>query len=212
MTNRKPRFFPSILIATALALIAAPALAQHDHGGDAGDASADLPESFGEPMPLFETALGDHHHPISSQNEKAQAYFDQGFRLMYAFGKEDAVRSFRESWKHDPDCAICYWGEAWAWGSYLNGPMRPFEAPFAYAAMQEAVARIDGASPKERPTSRPSPSATSRTSIRPSGATRTRPTPRRCGSWPRRTPTISTRSPSTAMRSSCWSRAAARAT
>ena len=150
MTNRKPRFFLSILIASALALIAAPAPAQHDHGGGPDDGAAELPEIFGEPMPLFETALGDHHHPISSDNEKAQAWFDQGFRLMYAFGKEDAVRSFREAWKHDPDCAICYWGEAWAWGSYLNGPMRPFEAPFAYAAMQEAVARIDGASPKER--------------------------------------------------------------
>ena len=150
MTNRKFRFFLSSLV-LAGALVAAPALAQHDHGGgDAGDTSADLPESFSEPMPLFETALGDHHHHISSDNEKAQAWFDQGFRLMYAFGKEDAVRSFREAWKNDPDCAICYWGEAWAWGSYLNGPMRPFEAPHAYAAMQEAVARIDGASAKER--------------------------------------------------------------
>ena len=141
MTNRKPCFFPIAFIVAACALIAVPALAQHDHGGgDAGEASADLPESFSEPMPLFETALGDHHHHISSENEKAQAWFDQGFRLMYAFGKEDAVRSFREAWKQDPDCAICYWGESWAWGSYLNGPMRPFEAPHAYAAMQEAVA------------------------------------------------------------------------
>ena len=152
MTTRKSRSpFPVLFFAAVCALLAAPALAQHDHGGGAaGEPSAELPESFGEPMPLFETALGDHHHPISTNNEKAQAYFDQGFRLMYAFGKEDAVRSFREAWKHDPDCAICHWGEAWAWGSYLNGPMRPFEAPFAYAAMQEAVARVDGASPKER--------------------------------------------------------------
>ena len=150
MTNRKSSFFPSALILTACALVAVPAMAQQDHGGGAGESAAELPESFSEPMPLFETALGDHHHPISSDNEQAQAWFDQGFRLMYAFGKEDAVRSFREAWKHDPDCAICYWGEAWAWGSYLNGPMRPFEAPHAYAAMQEAVARIDGASPKER--------------------------------------------------------------
>ena len=149
MTNRKSIFL-NALILTACALLAVPALAQHDHGGDAGEAAAELPESFGEPMPLYETALGDHHHHISSENEKAQAWFDQGFRLMYAFGKDDAVRSFRESWKHDPDCAICYWGEAWAWGSYLNGPMRPFEAPHAYAAMQEAVARIDGATEKER--------------------------------------------------------------
>ena len=136
--------------AVLFALAAAPAPAQHDHGGTAGETAAELPESFAEPMPLFETALGDHHHPISSANETAQAYFDQGFRLMYAFGKADAVRSFREAWKHDPDCAICYWGEAWAWGSYLNGPMRPFEAPHAWAALQEARARVDGASPKER--------------------------------------------------------------
>ena len=143
--------FPIRLAAVVLsALVAAPALAQHDHGGGAPGAARELPEVFDEPMPLFETALGDHHHPISSTNEKAQAYFDQGFRLMYAFGKQDAVRSFREAWKHDPDCAICYWGEAWAWGSYLNGPMRPFEAPHAYAALQEAVARVGGASPKER--------------------------------------------------------------
>ena len=151
MTTRKSRSsFPVFFFAAVCAFFAAPALAQHEHGGGAGEASSDLPEAFSEPMPLFETALGDHHHSISSENEKAQAYFDQGFRLMYAFGKVDAVRSFRESWKHDPDCAICYWGEAWAWGSYLNGPMRPFEAPHAYAAMQQAVARIDGASPKER--------------------------------------------------------------
>ena len=144
--------FPIRLAAVVLsALAAAPALAQHDHGGGgAPGAARELPEVFDEPMPLFETALGDHHHPISSTNEKAQAYFDQGFRLMYAFGKQDAVRSFREAWKHDPDCAICYWGEAWAWGSYLNGPMRPFEAPHAYAALQEAVARVGGASLKER--------------------------------------------------------------
>ena len=43
--------------------------------------------------------------------------------MMYAFAKTEAVRSFREAWKRDPNCAICYWGEAWAWGSYLNGPM-----------------------------------------------------------------------------------------
>ncbi|MXZ72069.1 MAG: hypothetical protein F4Z04_11310 [Acidobacteria bacterium] len=102
-------------------------------------------------MRLYDVSVrGPHAHPISTTNGEAQAYFDQGFALMYAFAKEEATRSFREAWKRDPECAICYWGEAWSWGSYLNGPMRPFEAPHAYAAMQEAVARIDGATPKER--------------------------------------------------------------
>ena len=143
---------PAVLLAGVVMLAPAPAAAQHDHGG-AGDtpAGSELPESFGEPMQLYDVSVrGPHAHPISTTNPEAQAFFDQGFALMYAFAKEEATRSFREAWKRDPECAICYWGEAWSWGSYLNGPMRPFEAPHAYAAMQEAVKRIDGASPKER--------------------------------------------------------------
>ena len=115
----------------AMAIGPSPALAQRD-----GDAS--LPEAFSEPIPLYPAALGTFTRPISSSNQEAQAYFDQGFQMMYAFAKQDAARSFREAWHRDPNCAICYWGEAWAWGSYLNGPMRPAEAPFAYAAIQRA--------------------------------------------------------------------------
>ncbi len=110
-----------------------------------------LPESFDEPIPLYTSSLGTFTRPISSSSTKARQYFDQGFQLMYAFAKEDAARSFREAQKHDPDCAICYWGEAWAWGSYLNGPMRPDEAPRAYAAVRKALRLAPAyASPKER--------------------------------------------------------------
>ena len=97
------------------------------------------PSDFDEPIPLFDVALGDFEYPISSDNEKAQAYFNQGFQMMYAFTKVDAARSFREAQKADPDCAVCYWGEAWAWGSYLNGAMTTAEAPRAYAKIQEAI-------------------------------------------------------------------------
>lgn len=107
------------------------------------------PDSFNEPMQLFPEAMGDFHFPISSSSELAQAYFDQGFQLMYSFAKEEAVRSFRAAQLADPACAICYWGEAWSWGSYLNGAMSTAEAPRAYFAMQQALARIATASPKE---------------------------------------------------------------
>ena len=127
-----------------LALAAGPAAGQ-----DAADAS--LPESFDEPMPLRTSSLGSFTRPISSDSAEAQQYFDQGFQLMYAFAKVDAARSFREAQKHDPECAICYWGEAWTWGSYLNGPMRADEAPRAYAAIRKALALSeDHASPRER--------------------------------------------------------------
>jgi hypothetical protein len=70
--------------------------------------------------------------------------------MQYAFARLDAICSFREAWKRDPDCAICYWGEGWAWGSYLNGPMSADQSPFAYAAMQKAISLKDKATPNER--------------------------------------------------------------
>lgn len=109
----------------------------------AQDAEISYPPEFSEPFPLFTKALGDFERPISSGSEMAQAYFNQGFQMMYAFTKEDAARSFIEAQKADLNCAICYWGEAWAWGSYLNGPMRKDEAPRAYAAIQKAVKLAD---------------------------------------------------------------------
>ena len=99
----------------------------------------ELPEQYREPIALLPEALGPYAFKISSPNEEAQQFFDQGIQLMFAFAKVDAVRSFREAWTRDPDCAICYWGEAWAWGSYLNGPMPPPDAPHAYAAVQTAL-------------------------------------------------------------------------
>ncbi len=139
----------TLLFVVGFGLTAGMASAQHEHGNAEAE-GPELPESFSEPMPMLPAALGEHAHRISSMNAEAQAYFNQGFQLMYAFAKEDAARSFREAWERDSDCAICYWGEAWAWGSYLNGPMRPFEAPHAYAAIQAARARLDHASDSER--------------------------------------------------------------
>ncbi len=99
---------------------------------------------------LYKTGLGTFTRPISSSSKEAQAFFDQGFQMMYAFAKSEAIRSFREAWKRDPNCAICYWGEAWAWGSYLNAPMTADEAPHAYAAIQKALTLKDKAPAKER--------------------------------------------------------------
>jgi tetratricopeptide (TPR) repeat protein len=123
------------LVAAACQTTAVMARAQHDHRQPV------LPDTFKQPMPLYPRpdVLGAFTRPISSSNVDAQRYFDQGFQLMYAFDKYGAIRSFREAEKRAPDCAICYWGEAWAWGSFLNGPMNADEAPFAFAATQQAL-------------------------------------------------------------------------
>ena len=107
-------------------------------------------DRYTEPIQIFKVGLGTFTKPMSSTNKEAQAFFDQGFQMMYSFAKPEAVRSFREAWKRDPECAICYWGEAWAWGSYLNAPMTADESPYAYAAAQKALSLKGRATPKER--------------------------------------------------------------
>ncbi|HUR36156.1 MAG TPA: hypothetical protein VM032_20275 [Vicinamibacterales bacterium] len=108
-------------------------------------------ERYTDPIEIYRTGLGTFKRTISSSNSEAQAFFNQGFQMMWSFAKPEAVRSFRESWKRDQDCAICYWGEAWAWGSYLNAPMSAEEAPHAYEAIQKARTLAAGhANAKER--------------------------------------------------------------
>jgi len=113
--------------------------------------AVELPKIFNEPIPLYSKGLGTFTRTISSTDPEAQAYFNQGFQMMYAFAKQDATRSFREAHKRDPNCAICFWGEAWSWGSYLNGPMGKKDAPHAYAAIQKAIELAkDHANPLEQ--------------------------------------------------------------
>ncbi len=109
------------------------------------------PPEFAEPMKLYDReVLGDISRQVSTESPEAQAYVDQAFAFMYAFTKVDGARSFREAQRLDPECALCYWGEAWAWGPYLNSGMRAEEAPRAYAAITRAMELRDGASPVER--------------------------------------------------------------
>ena len=137
------------LIGVLVVVAAAPAAAQQPPAPPA--AQKTVFERNTEPIELFKSGLGTFTRSISSSSKEAQAFFDQGFQMMYAFAKPEAIRSFREAWKRDPNCAICYWGEAWAWGSYLNGPMSADEAPHAYAAIQKALSlKNRQASAKER--------------------------------------------------------------
>jgi tetratricopeptide (TPR) repeat protein len=109
----------------------APISAQH--AGHDATAPAD------SGMPLYRSALGPFTRTAGSSSRDAQAYFDQGFQLMYSFAPEEAVKSFREAQRRDSSCAMCFWGEAWARGAYLNGPMDSAGAPAAYAAAQRAL-------------------------------------------------------------------------
>jgi tetratricopeptide (TPR) repeat protein len=135
-----------LTVLACAALATSAALAQQHQQHD----PAPLPPPVAQPIDLFKAGLGTFSRKISTTNRDAQAFFDQGFQLMYSFAKSDAIRSFREAWKRDPACAICYWGEAWAWGPNLNEPMYQEQSAFAYAAAQKALSLKHTATPVER--------------------------------------------------------------
>jgi tetratricopeptide (TPR) repeat protein len=93
--------------------------------------------------------LGDHHYEISTENPLAQQYFDQGLRLVWAFNHAEAIRAFTEAARLDPECAMCYWGIAYAYGPNINAPMDSTSGVAAWNAVQEALARKDHASDRE---------------------------------------------------------------
>lgn len=113
------------------------------------DAAISTP-AFQEPINYIPSALGPYSWKITTSSEMAQKYFDQGIQMRYAYGMDDAARSFRQAHFADPGCAMCYWGEAFSLGSFLNGGMTAEKAPYAHEAIERAVELSGQASELER--------------------------------------------------------------
>jgi tetratricopeptide (TPR) repeat protein len=132
-----------ILIATLSAFLPLTQGAAQDH--------AHAPNGSGDStrVPLYGD-LGNHHYEITTRVPKAQEYFDQGLRLYYGFNHAEAIRSFKEAQRLDPECAMCWWGEAMAWGPNINLPMDSAGGAAANAAIPHAVSLKQGTTPKEK--------------------------------------------------------------
>ncbi len=68
-----------IVFACVLALGAASAMGQHQHGGTAKAAE-------------LHPGLGHYHHPITTKNPETQTFFNQGLILLYGFNHDEAAR------------------------------------------------------------------------------------------------------------------------
>jgi tetratricopeptide (TPR) repeat protein len=100
--------------------------------------------------PVLLEGLGTHHQAITTSSREAQAYFDQGLRLVYAFNHGEAEQAFRQAVRLDPASAMCYWGIALTQGSNYNSPTDAAREKVAYDAIQEALRRAPGVTPRER--------------------------------------------------------------
>lgn len=90
-------------------------------------------EEINEMVPLPGT--GSHTWKISTMNDSAQFYFNQGINLYYGFHIIEALPSFKKAQIFDPSCAMLYWAEALAYGPNIND--------YGYSASPEALVAME---------------------------------------------------------------------
>ena len=99
---------------------------------------------------LFD-GLGDYHRGFTTSSDTARQYLNQGMIWLQAFNYDEAERSFREAARSDPDCAMAWWGVAYASApSYNHSKMTEERAATCWQAIQNAQSRIDNTNSVER--------------------------------------------------------------
>jgi tetratricopeptide (TPR) repeat protein len=111
-------------------------MGRHDH--TMGPMYRELP-----PPPLMQ-GIGNASLKITTSSDAAQAYFNQGLRLLHDFWDFEAYRAFKEAARMDPSAAMAYWGEFEALN--MHGPLMDD----GRAALEKAKALADKVSDHER--------------------------------------------------------------
>lgn len=101
--------------------------------------------------------LGPFHRTISTSNTTAQLWFDRGMVWSYGFNREEALSCFEKVIASDPDCAMGYWGLAYAAGAYYNKPWELYDkddlkssAKRAYDTVHHATTLLSDVTSEEK--------------------------------------------------------------
>ncbi|KOC09608.1 tetratricopeptide repeat domain protein [Aspergillus flavus AF70] len=101
--------------------------------------------------------LGSHRRSVTTSSPEAQLWFNRGFLWAYSFNHDEAVRCFERATKHDPKCAMAFWGIAYAVGPNYNRAWHFFDmadrqhtVKKANEALTRAIELASNATPVER--------------------------------------------------------------
>ncbi|MDT7845770.1 tetratricopeptide repeat protein [Streptomyces justiciae] len=99
--------------------------------------------------------LGTHSRTVTTSSPEAQLWFDRGLVWTYAFHHEEAVACFRAAAEADPDCAMAYWGIAYALGPNYNKPWEFFDGDDLTRTVERTHAAVERAHEKARTAATP---------------------------------------------------------
>jgi hypothetical protein len=93
------------------------------------------------PPPPLRQGIGDASMTITTNSPQAQAYFNQGLRLLHDFWYFEAYRAFKEAARLDPSAAMAYWGMAQA---LSNFPRMSEQAALDIEKAKSLTGRVTG--------------------------------------------------------------------
>ena len=71
--------------------------------------------------------LGSYTWPVTTEDPKAQRWFDRGMAWCYGFNHDEAIVCFERALDRDPGLAMAHWGIAYAIGPNYNKPWEDFD-------------------------------------------------------------------------------------
>ncbi len=124
----------------------------HDARTERSDGAPPVPASHVNPdAPHLYPGFGKYTKTVTTDSAQAQKWFNQGMQLLYGFNHDEAIRSFTEAARLDPDCAMAWWGVSYAHGLHINNPVMTAEQSQAgYEAAHKALAALNNETPAEQ--------------------------------------------------------------
>ena len=92
---------------------------------------------------------GNHKWKITTNNDSAQFYFNQGMNMYYSFHIIESMASFKKASKFDSGSAMLFWAQALAYGPNIND-LGYAASPEALEATKQAAAFSEKCTPREK--------------------------------------------------------------
>ena len=82
--------------------------------------------------------LGTYSRPVTTGSSRAQLWFDRGLAWTYGYNHDEAIACYRRALEADPECAMAWWGIAYAAGPNYNKPWEAFDEDDANRSLRTA--------------------------------------------------------------------------
>jgi tetratricopeptide (TPR) repeat protein len=125
-------------------------------GGGSANTDVGSAEPVGPVVPPTDGArlypgFDNYERPASAAAQLARPFVEHGLQWLFGFNDDEAIRCFLRAAELDSECAVAWWGVAYANGNNINDPVfSEREARDAYDAIQRALALREHATPVDR--------------------------------------------------------------